>query len=240
MLLSVWQQQWWALSPWASAGRGQNGAFTPPWKLVVRTKNFQKPEVSNLIPITWFNSCNDSLFASITFTLCTRARFINLCYAVMSLHFTHVCSSACRGRLRNLLADCSTVGLYGVTITWQRIFKYLRQVPAVGVLLHVTVERRHLWAVARNAARQWLLMAVSHVVIRCVKRSMSEKEALLPTKRNFCDCRRNVEHFLCGRKEKAIGERQFALHHQQPEKDTVFIRLLAALNCKPHEMVLRC
>jgi len=26
---------------------------------------------------------------------------------------------------------------------------------------------------------------------------------------------------------------------QQPEKDTVFIPLLAALHCKPHEMVLK-
>jgi len=40
-----------------------------------------------------------------------------------------VCSSlisaalpVCRGKLRRLLADCSTVGLYYVTITWQRIF----------------------------------------------------------------------------------------------------------------------
>jgi len=27
-------------------------------------------------------------------------------------------SFVCRGRLRNLRADCSTVGLYCVTITW--------------------------------------------------------------------------------------------------------------------------
>jgi len=34
------------------------------------------------------------------------------CYAVMSLQFTHISSFACRCRLRNLLADCSTVDLY--------------------------------------------------------------------------------------------------------------------------------
>ena len=28
----------------------------------------------------------------------------------------------CRGRLRNLQKDCSTIGLYWVTITWQQIF----------------------------------------------------------------------------------------------------------------------
>jgi len=46
--------------------------------------------------------------------------------------------------LRNLLADCSTVGLRCVTITWQQIFKGLLEVTVVGVLPHVTVERKHL------------------------------------------------------------------------------------------------
>jgi len=39
------------------------------------------------------------------------------CDAVMGLQFTHVCSFACRGRLWNLRADCSTVGLYCVKNT---------------------------------------------------------------------------------------------------------------------------
>jgi len=50
----------------------------------------------------------------------------------MSLQFTYVGSFACRGRLRSLRGDCSTVGLYCVTITWQQIFKGLLQVAAVG------------------------------------------------------------------------------------------------------------
>jgi len=61
-----------------------------------------------------------------------------LCHAVMSLQFTHVCSFACRGR-----ADCSTVSSYCITITWLQIFKGLLQ-ATIGILLHVTVERRHL------------------------------------------------------------------------------------------------
>ena len=43
-----------------------------------------------------------------------------------------------------------------------------------------------------------LRIAASHVVLYGVKRSMSEKEALLPTKRIFWDCCRNIVHFLCG------------------------------------------
>ena len=66
------------------------------------------------------------------------------CHAVMSLQFTHVPSFSCRDTLRNLRADCSIVGLYCVTITWQQILKGSLQVTVEGVLLHVTVERRHL------------------------------------------------------------------------------------------------
>ena len=62
----------------------------------------------------------------------------------MGLQFTHVRSFACRGRLRNLLADCSTVGPSCVTIKWPQIFKDSLQVTVVGVFPHVTVERRHL------------------------------------------------------------------------------------------------
>jgi len=66
------------------------------------------------------------------------------CHAVMSLQFTHVLSFSYRGRLRNFRADCSIAGLYCITITWQHIFKGSLQVTIEGVLLHVTVERRHL------------------------------------------------------------------------------------------------
>jgi len=41
-----------------------------------------------------------------------------LCHAVMSLQFTHVPSFACKGELRKSRANCFTVGLYCVTITW--------------------------------------------------------------------------------------------------------------------------
>jgi len=44
----------------------------------------------------------------------------------------------CRSRLRNLLTDFSTVGLYGVTITRQQILKSSLQVTVVGVFPYVT------------------------------------------------------------------------------------------------------
>jgi len=42
---------------------------------------------------------------------------------------------------------------------------------------HVTVERSYP---ADNAARQWLLMAVIHVVLYCMKRTMSNSVTMLP------------------------------------------------------------
>jgi len=41
-------------------------------------------------------------------------------------------------------ADCSTVGVYCVTIPWQQIFKGSRYITVAGVLLHETVERKRL------------------------------------------------------------------------------------------------
>jgi len=53
-------------------------------------------------------------------------------------------ATACRGKLPNLRADCFTFGLYRVIITWQQIFKRSLQITILGVLLHVTLEHRHL------------------------------------------------------------------------------------------------
>jgi len=61
----------------------------------------------------------------------------------MSLQFTHV-TFTCRGGLRKSRADCSTVGLRCITITWQQICKGSLYIPVAGVLWHDTVERTHL------------------------------------------------------------------------------------------------
>jgi len=61
-----------------------------------------------------------------------------------SLNFWAGYSTACRGKLPNLRGDCFTVGLYRVIITRQQIFKCSLQVTILGVLSHMTFERRHL------------------------------------------------------------------------------------------------
>jgi len=68
------------------------------------------------------------------------------CDAVMSLQFAHVRYFTCKGRLRSLRADCSTVSLYCVTITWPQTFKGSLEVAVVlaDVLSHVIIERTHL------------------------------------------------------------------------------------------------
>ena len=38
-----------------------------------------------------------------------------------------------------------------------------------------------------------------------------------PTKRNFCDCCRNMGHFLCGAQGEDFCGSPIALHRQQPE-----------------------
>jgi len=60
------------------------------------------------------------------------------CQAIMRLQFAHVRSFTCRGKLWNLLVDCSIVGLYCVTVPWQWIFKCSLQIMVVGVFLPVT------------------------------------------------------------------------------------------------------
>jgi len=46
-------------------------------------------------------------------------------------------------QVAKLGTDCSTFGLYCVTITWQQIFKGSLQVAAISILLPVTVEQTH-------------------------------------------------------------------------------------------------
>ena len=53
-------------------------------------------------------------------------------------------ATAYSGKLPNVRADCFTVGVYHVIITWQQIFKCSLQVTILCVLSHVTLERRHL------------------------------------------------------------------------------------------------
>ena len=91
--------------------------------------------------------------------LCPRAREtlgtpLFCCHVMVRLQFTHILSFACRGSLWNVRANCFTVGLYCVTVTWQQIFKSSIQAKIAGVLPHVTVEHRHLRQVMQRDRSQ--------------------------------------------------------------------------------------
>jgi len=79
---------------------------------------------------------------------------------------------ACRGRLRNLGADSSKIGLYFVTLTWQQSFT-----SSYASRRFAACNFWKMISVAGNAARQWLLRAISHVFYTMWK------ETLLQTKR---------------------------------------------------------
>ena len=104
---------------------------------------------------------------------------------VIQKDFWKLCnkSSMKLGKSRMRLASCG----------WPPRLWGSLQVTAVAVFLPVTVQRRHDWHVMQES---WMLIAVSHVVWYCVKRSVSEKQALLPTNRNFCECCLYKGHFL--------------------------------------------
>ena len=158
---------------------GAKWAFTPRWKLRWRTKISRKPKVSSIILTNWFKSSNYSLFAGMTLTLhksqvhCSGVMQWWACSSLIHCFF------ACRGRLPNLRADCSTVDLHWVTNTAKILTSASAPVAVADVLPHVTVERKHLATLADNAARHWLPIVVSHVGLYCVKRSMNESVAML-------------------------------------------------------------
>jgi len=122
-------------------GRAKRAFPRPPGNWDQEAK-FLKREISNLILISWVNSCNDSLFADMILTL--RKSQVH-CFDNMQLW---ACSSlnplVCLERqVSKLAVNCSTIGLCCVTITWQQIFEDAFQVTVVDVLSRVTVERRH-------------------------------------------------------------------------------------------------
>jgi len=64
---------------------------------------------------------------------CTRVRFTVLvtCGDELAVHLIRF--FACRGRLRNSGANCSTIGLCCVTTTWQQIFEDALGITEVGM-----------------------------------------------------------------------------------------------------------
>jgi len=85
------------------------------------SKLSKKPDVKSKVSIIdflqWQFICRYDTYTT------HEPRSLFWCHAVMHLHFTHVHYFACRSRLRNLLTDCSTVGLYCVSLARSQIFK---------------------------------------------------------------------------------------------------------------------
>jgi len=59
------------------SAEGDKTGTSPPENWESETKIYKKSEDRSLIPITWFNSCNDSVFAGMTITL--RKNQIHYC-----------------------------------------------------------------------------------------------------------------------------------------------------------------
>jgi len=82
------------ISIWASA-EGKNGHL-PPLEIRSKNKNFQKPEVSNLIPITDLILAM-TVYLPISHSRCTRARFIDLVLCRGEI-VVHSCLLLCQQR----------------------------------------------------------------------------------------------------------------------------------------------
>ena len=131
--------------------RGQNRNLPPALKLGLWNKYFWKKMKSasfRLIDLILAMT----VFLPVWNSHCTRVRFTIIVSCSDELAFPHVPSFACRGGVRKSRADCSTVGLYCVIITWQQICK-----GSLCILWQAFCCMRLLNAhiLAGNAARQW-------------------------------------------------------------------------------------
>ena len=105
-----------SLETWASAG-GKTG-ICPPLEIGTKNQKFlEHLKLAAKFRLLHFIVAM-TVYLPAWHRHCTRAWFTVLpwCQTVMRLQFAHVQSFVCRGRLRILLVNCSTVGLYCVTI----------------------------------------------------------------------------------------------------------------------------
>ena len=156
---------------------GGNGHL-PPWKLGLRTKNVYNTQVSNLILNNWLNSCNESLFAPMTRTLhksqvhCTGVMQWWACSSLMYAHFP----AEAVAKLANELFYCWPL-LRNNCMAWN---DHRFALSCGSRCFAACVDWLSADILVGNAVRQWLMIAVSHIVAYCVKRSMSESLTMLP------------------------------------------------------------
>ena len=131
--------QWWACSSLMSmvVRRGRQNGHLPPLEIETKKQKF----VENLKSAVQLRLVRLILAMTVWLPIwhshCTRLRFAIpvTCSDALALHLIRF--FACRGRLRNWGANCSTICLCCVTVTWQQIFEVALEVTVVGVLSHV-------------------------------------------------------------------------------------------------------
>jgi len=152
------------------AGKAKR-AFAPRLEIGIRNKIFlEKPEVGILIPINWFDSCNDS-FLPVWNLHCTRVRFTVAVscsdeLAVLSCRVAKVTSGLCYCwfllRNNNMATNLQRFTLYYASrrfVAWD-------------------CWTQTFWQLMRRDSD--MQIAVSHVHLYFVKRSTSECTAMLP------------------------------------------------------------
>ena len=142
--------------------------------LEIGTKNqifLEKPEVGILIPINWFDSCNDS-FLPVWNSHCTRVRFTDIvsCSDELAVHSgTLLC-------LQRLVAKAAS----GLFYCWSLLHNNNMAKNLQKFTLHHGSRRFVAWDCWTYTSWQVMhrdsdmLIAVSHVHLYFVKRSMSE------------------------------------------------------------------
>ena len=145
-----------------------------PLEIGIKNPNFCKYKGSRLDPITWFNFCNESLFSGMTLTT-QQPDSLFWCHAV--------CSSFMSAPLP-AKGSCRTCELIVLLLSFNAdnnmATNLQRFASSYGSKSFATCDCPTQTFMASNAARQSLLLAVSHVVLYCVERSISESVVILP------------------------------------------------------------
>jgi len=152
--------------------RSRHWSF-PSWKLGFEPNMSGKPEVNTIIPIFVELILAMTVYFPVWYTA-QEPSSLFWCHAVVNcLQFTHIHYIYLQRQFAKVGNGRSTIGLHCVTVTWQQIFKGSLQVAAI-VFCHLQLLNAGI--LAGNAARQWLLIAVSQIVLYCVKRSKDARE----------------------------------------------------------------
>jgi len=154
-----------------------------PWKLGLRTKYFwKKTEVGILIPINWFDSCNDSCFAGMKLTLHkSQVHSYRLC-SDMSLQFNHA---------PPLPAEAVAKDASGLFYCWSLLRNNTMATNLQKFTLYYGSRRFVAWDCWTHTSWQLMqrdsdeLIAVSHVHLYFLKRSMSKSIVMLPQVSNI-------------------------------------------------------